>query len=135
MRYEAILLVPSRVLRMINGYLNAETPEAYQSEDSTLLYSVRFPDGMVADIKCCGSQDGPSWTEAVLFIRTADGGLYEVTCSEPEDCYEGEWEFSYDGTTYSLMVADGGELEAARLIPAAHNGHVQNGWSVDNDQL
>lgn len=133
MRYEANLIIPSRMLEIINGYLDAEKEADYQDEDITIVHSVRFPDGMVMDIKCCGSQDAPSWTEVVLFDSAADGSLHEVTCSEPEDSYEGEWEISYDGTTYSLLVTDGGALESAALIPLPHNGRIEEGWAVDTD--
>lgn len=69
MRYAAKLLIPSRRLAVINGYLNAEQEDEFQGEDNTIIHTVLFPDGKFMDIKCCGCQDESSWTEAVLFAK------------------------------------------------------------------
>lgn len=57
MRYAAKLLIPSRRLAVINGYLNAEQEDEFQGEDNTIIHTVSFPDGKFMDIKCCGCQD------------------------------------------------------------------------------
>lgn len=79
MRYAAKLLIPSRCLAVINGYLNAEREGEFQGEDNTIIHTVSFPDGKFMDIKCCGCQDESSWTEAVLFAKANDGGFSQVT--------------------------------------------------------
>lgn len=57
------------------------------SEDESVVYTARFPDGKEMDIKCCGSQDEPAWTEAVLFNERG----VELRFTEPEHEYLGEW--------------------------------------------
>ena len=78
MRYAAKLLIPSRRLAVINGYLNAEQEDEFQGEDNTIIHTVLFPDGKFMDIKCCGCQDESSWTEAVLFAKANGGGFSQV---------------------------------------------------------
>lgn len=48
MRYAAKLLIPSRCLAVINGYLNAEREGEFQGEDNTIIHTVSFPDGLSA---------------------------------------------------------------------------------------
>lgn len=43
MRYAAKLLIPSRRLAVINGYLNAEQEDEFQGEDNTIIHTVSFP--------------------------------------------------------------------------------------------
>ena len=65
-----------------------------------LSYTVQFPDGKQMDIKCCGCQDEPSWTEAVLF--DADGS--QLCCTEPGDSFDGPWELQYEGIRYTATI-------------------------------
>lgn len=111
MKYKARLLIPQSELEVINKYLNAETEEEFQGEDSTIINSAFFPNGMVMDIKCCGCQDESSWTEAVLFMPTKNGGLCEVGCTDVEETYLGDWELDFNGDTYVVVVEDGGDRE------------------------
>ena len=74
------------------------------NEDETIVRTVRFPDGIEMDIKCCGVQyeeggDNSAWTEAVLFHNG-----YEVACSEPSDSFLGEWILPYRDETYCVNV-------------------------------
>ena len=39
MRYAAKLLIPSRCLAVINGYLNAEREGEFQGEDNTIIHT------------------------------------------------------------------------------------------------
>lgn len=90
---------------IIDGYLNAQTEDEYQGEGSTISRSVIFPDGKWMDVKCCGCQDEPSWTEAVLF----DQHGREVACSEVSDEFEGTWDLKHDGILYTaIMKTEGG---------------------------
>lgn len=94
------LEVDPKLLEKIRGYLEATDPADYQDEDDTIVCSARFPNGYQMDIKCCGSQDGPSWTEAVLF----DDSDMEMTMTQPEEEFEGEWVIEHKGVTYEVNV-------------------------------
>ena len=94
------LQISQREAAIINSYLQAKTEEQFQSENETITHTVVFPDGNEMDIKCCGAQDGSSWTEAVLFDR--DG--MELCCSEVSDRYDGTWELEYSGQRYVAVV-------------------------------
>lgn len=96
----AELEIPRDAMEQINGYLHAASEDAYQSEDHTISYTVQFPDGKQMDIKCCGCQDEPSWTEAVLFDE--DGG--QLCCTEPGDSFDGPWEMQYEGIRYTATI-------------------------------
>lgn len=115
MRYAAKLLIPSRRLAVINGYLNAEQEDEFQGEDNTIIHTVLFPDGKFMDIKCCGCQDESSWTEAVLFAKANGGGFSQVAYTEPDESYLGEWELEDEGNSYFVEVVDGGDIENLEL--------------------
>ena len=87
-------------MEQINGYLHAASEDAYQSEDHTITYTVQFADGKQMDIKCCGCQDEPSWTEAVLFDE--DGS--QLCCTEPGDSFDGPWELQHAGIRYTVTI-------------------------------
>lgn len=76
------------------------------TEDEILIDDVTFSNGFLMEVKCCGSQEEPAWTEAVLFRKTAGGAYAEVTCSEVSDEYLGEWEVEYDGDKYVVKVVE-----------------------------
>lgn len=98
-------LISKEESAIIDGYLNAQTEDEYQGEGSTISRSVIFPDGKWMDVKCCGCQDEPSWTEAVLF----DQHGREVACSEVSDEFEGTWDLKHDGILYTaIMKMEGG---------------------------
>ena len=96
----AELEIPRDAMEQISGYLHAASEDAYQSEDHTITYTVQFPDGKQMDIKCCGCQDEPSWTEAVLFDE--DGS--QLCCTEPGDSFDGPWELQYAGIRYTVTI-------------------------------
>ena len=98
--YTAELEIPRDAMEQISGYLHAASEDAYQSEDHTISYTVQFPDGKQMDIKCCGCQDEPSWTEAVLFDE--DGS--QLCCTEPGDSFDGLWELQYEGIRYTVTI-------------------------------
>ena len=138
MRYAAKLLIPSRCLAVINGYLNAEREGEFQGEDNTIIHTVSFPDGKFMDIKCCGCQDESSWTEAVLFAKANDGGFSQVTYTEPDESYLGEWELEDEGNSYFVEVVDGGDIENLELAIISPEGVISRdwqaeGWSIDKN--
>ena len=98
--FQKVLYVPSSVLQTIRGYLQAESKAEYQGEDNTIIYTAKFPDGKQMDIKCCGCQEDPSWTEAVLFDKSG----YQLCFTEVKEEFEGPWELEYKGTLYCVDV-------------------------------
>lgn len=94
-----VSITPSQA-KAIEGYLNAANEDEYQGEDSTISVTAVFPDGMEMDVKCCGCNDDPSWTEAVLF---QDGS--EVCCTDVEEEFLGPWELDYEGRRYIAIVS------------------------------
>ena len=86
----AELEIPRDAMEQINSYLHAASEDAYQSEDHTITYTVQ----------CCGCQDEPSWTEAVLFDE--DGS--QLCCTEPGDSFDGPWELQYAGIRYTVTI-------------------------------
>lgn len=96
----AELEIPRDVMDQINGYLHATSEDEYQDEDHTITYTVEFPDGKQMDIKCCGCQDEPSWTEAVLFDEYGN----QLCCTEPDYSFDGPWELQYEGIYYTVNI-------------------------------
>jgi len=68
-------------------------------DDSTISVTAIFDNGSEMDIKCCGSNEEPAWTEAVLFHNGS-----EVCCSDPSDEFVGEWELRNDEDIYIVNV-------------------------------
>lgn len=94
------LRISQREAETVNGYLHAKKAEQFQSGNHTISHTVVFPDGKQMDVKCCGAQDEPSWTEAVLF----DQNGCELCCSEVSDRYDGIWELEYQNRRYVAIV-------------------------------
>ena len=97
--YSSEIILTKSENEIIDGYLCASCEEEYQGEDDTISKTAIFPNGFEMDIKCCGSDDGPSWTEAVLF----ENG-HERCCSEPDYEILGEWILECDGISYHVFV-------------------------------
>ena len=88
-------------------YLNASNEDEYQGEDNTITVTAVFPDGMKMDVKCCGCDNDPSWTEAVLF---QDGS--EVCCTDVEEEFLGPWELDDNGRRYIAIVSVSDDVDA-----------------------
>lgn len=97
------LRISRREAEIVNGYLQAKTAEEFQNEDHTISHTVVFPDGKQMDVKCCGAQEGCSWTEAVLF----DQNGCELCCSEVSDRYDSTWELEYQNRRYVAIIRIG----------------------------
>ena len=82
----------------ITRFLHATKDTGFQG-DNNITYTVSFGNGIEMDVSCCGSPDGPSWAEAVLF---ANGN--EVCYSPAEDSFTGEWKLRYNGEEYLVVV-------------------------------
>lgn len=100
LEYQTVLYISAAALELINKFLAAETEDEYQGEDNTIIYTVRFPDGKEMDVKCCGCQDDPSWTEAVLF----DDQGYQIAYTDVGEVFDGQWELEADGVRYIVDV-------------------------------
>lgn len=103
MKMEQTVFVSEADFERICRFLHATNDTGVQG-DNNITYTVHFPDGIEADLSCCGSIDGPSWAEAVLF----DHGN-EVACSQPKDEFVGPWKLHYNGNTYIVAVCVEGE--------------------------
>ena len=90
--------VLDRIERFLALPLGLDEDE-YQG-DSTIIYTALFPNGVQADIKCCGCRDETSWTEMVLFDQEG----CELCCTEPGEAFVGEWSLDYDTITYVVVV-------------------------------
>lgn len=101
--YKVNVAVDSVLLQQVNKWLTARAPEEFQNENNTVSVTAVFPDGCEMDIKCCGCQSEPSWTEAVLF--NAKGG--ELCCTDPSDRFAGEWKLEHDETSYIATLTEG----------------------------
>ena len=82
---------------VIDKYLSGEE---ILGEDNTITTTVKFDNGFEMDVKCCGSQDGTAWTEAVLF----DENGHEATMTDPSDEFFGEWIIEYEPDTYHAEI-------------------------------
>lgn len=99
-RHERTLRIDRALDRRIWQNLRATRAESRQHEDNTISVTAIFDDGSQVDVKCCGSQDGPSWTEAVLFDRNG----HELDFTQPSETFTGEWELTCDEDTYVVHV-------------------------------
>lgn len=106
LEYRQILKLPVAELSTINKYLNAEEKKDFQGNNNTIVHTAGFPNGMQMDIKCCGSQEGPSWAEAVLFNRYGQ----EVACTEVRESYTGSWTLLYGDVVYTVDVMQEGNV-------------------------
>lgn len=132
--FSATLKLPARRMAILNEFLSGEV---IQGEGRTEMHSVRFPDGMVMDLKVCGCDEDPSWAESVLLAPTSTTStgrtiLDEVACSGVEDDFIGPSELEYNGTNYVVDVVDGGDIDAPILI-IMENPLKENlcDWAVD----
>ena len=90
-------------MSLINDLLNLTGDKIYQKygykRDETITQTAKFPNGIEADIKLVICEDDTPYTEGVLFHNGC-----ELTCTEPDCTYDGEWNFEYDGIKYTVLV-------------------------------
>ena len=81
----------------------------HMDDEEVHTESVSFLDGMyIVDVKCvgCGDEE-PAWTEAVLFKRNVDGLYSEVSHTDVEDEFLGDWDLvDFDGNSYTVTVKE-----------------------------
>lgn len=89
-------------MNFINNLLNLSGDEIYQKygykRDETIIHTAKFSNGIEVDIKLVICEESP-YTEGVLLH---DG--YELTCTDPDDTYDGEWDFEVNGVKYIVLV-------------------------------
>lgn len=133
-QFSATLKLPARRIAILNEFLSGEV---IQGEGRTEMHSVRFPDGMVMDLKVCGCDEDPSWAESVLFAPTSTTStghtiLDEVACSGVEDDFIGPSELEYNGTNYVVNAVDGGDIDAPILLIMENPlKEILCDWAVD----
>lgn len=95
--------ISSKEMELINNLLNLTGDEIYQKygykRDETITHTAKFPNGIEADIKLVICEEEAPYTEGVLFHN----GL-ELTCTEPDCTYDGEWNFEHNGIEYTVFV-------------------------------
>lgn len=94
---------------LIDDLLSLNGDEIYQKygykRDETITHTAVFSEGIEADIKLviCEGEERP-YTEGVLFKHGS-----ELTHTDVEETYVGEWEFEYEGEEYIVNVVVEGE--------------------------
>ena len=101
MTFEQTITVNPRTLEALNYWLtdNSAASERLSEGDGYYL-TATFPNKIDMDIKCCGTQDGVAWTEAVLFNKHGS----ELCHTDVSDEFLGDWELEYNGNVYLVHV-------------------------------
>ena len=90
-------------MKLINDLLSLTGNEIYQKygykRDETITHTAKFPNGIEADIKLVICEEDTPYTEGVLFHNG-----FELTHTEPDCTYDGEWNFEYNGIEYTVLV-------------------------------
>ena len=104
--YEKDIFISKDIAAKINKACSLSYPEDWFSEDETpFTLTVSFADKMVMDIRCCGSQDAPSWCESILWSPDENGGLHEINCSGAVyDSILGHWKMVDPNTENEYIV-------------------------------
>lgn len=106
-RYIQLVNVKPGLAETIERYLSADSEDDYQGEDNTISVTAVFPDGIEMDIKCCGCNNDPSWTEAVLFQNGS-----ELCHTDVEEEFFGPWALDYNGRRYIAIVSVSDDAES-----------------------
>ena len=109
MEYTEDLVIDYDRASAIQKLVNITGKEAYEKfgwkEDEFLSETVTFPNGAEADIRLIiPDEESYTWTEALLFLKKADGTT-RIVCGEPSDEFFGEWWLEDgDGNKYIVNV-------------------------------
>lgn len=97
------IIISKKEMELINDLLNLDGDEVYQKygfkRDETITHTVKFPNGIEADIKLVICEEERPYTEGVLFHNG-----FELTHTDCEDTYDGEWYFKHNGIEYVVNV-------------------------------
>lgn len=108
LKLERTLLISEKYANSVEAYLNGTAEHLV--EDDTISWTVPFMDNTEADVKLCGENDAPYWTEAVLFDKNG----HQLCCTEPESELFSDWELRCGDKTYTIHV------KAAKLEQDEH---------------
>lgn len=100
------IFVSKKELNFINDLLSLNGQQIYKKyglqRNDVISNTAVFPNDVEIDIKLViGEDEDYPYTEGILFVKNA-----EALVSEPEEEYEGEWKFVYDGKTYTVLVKE-----------------------------
>ncbi len=99
----ANIVISKKEMELINDLLNLDGDEIYQKygfkRDETITHTAKFPNGVEADIKLVICEEESPYTEGVLFHNG-----FELTHTDCEDTYDGEWCFEHNGIEYLVNV-------------------------------
>ena len=95
--------ISNKEMELINDLLNLTGDEIYQKygykRDETITHTAKFPNGIEADIKLVICEEESPYTEGVLFHNG-----FELTRTDPDCLYDGEWDFCHNGIIYIVNV-------------------------------
>lgn len=108
MEYKEFILIKHSELVYINKLLRMRGKTIYNKfglkRDETISHTAHFQNGYEADIKVVICEDEKPYIDAVLFDKNGS----ELQCLEPaEGHYNGRYEFSYNGNSYTTIVVEG----------------------------
>lgn len=107
-------------MNLINNLLNLTNDEIYQKygykRDETITHTAKFPNGIEANIKLVICEEETPYTEGVLFHNG-----FELTCTEPDCTYDGEWNFEHNGIEYIVNVETEMTKEQQEKLCAIYN--------------
>lgn len=97
------IIISKKEMELINDLLNLTGDKIYQKygykKDEMITHTAKFPNGVEADIKLVICEEETPYTEGVLFQNG-----FELTHTDPDDTYAGEWCFEHDGIEYIVNV-------------------------------
>ncbi len=97
------IIISKKEMELINDLLNLAGDEIYNKygykKDETIIHTAKFPNGVEADIKLVICEEEQPYAEGVLFQNG-----FELTHTECECTYDGEWYFEHNKTEYVVNV-------------------------------
>ena len=101
MVYEQTIKLDHKTVVMLNYWLTKNDSDERLSEDDAYYVTADFKNGIEMDIKCCGTEEGTAWTEAVLFKNGS-----EVCCTEVSDEFLGDWSLEFENDVYIVHIKE-----------------------------
>ena len=88
------------VSKTMNAFINNCLNEPILQDGQVVARTVNFDDGLHMDIRCCGIDDKPAFTKAVLLNHHN-----EELCSTTSQKFVQHWQLQYKGDTYATDMA------------------------------
>lgn len=107
MEYRATIEVDKATSDFIHSLENETGQYAYDKyglkRDEIITYGTTFENGMQADVKfVISDSENTNWAEAVLFDENGN----ELTCTDVDDNFFGEWVLYRNDDTYTIIVKE-----------------------------